>query len=90
MSLIVWTISGLKNPFLYDYLNIHEFRQKIKIYNKQRIDYDNVEPHKSEVAIKSKIKRVKSASRCYNCGDNKHKSVNCVNKKFQMSSIWHK
>lgn len=40
----------------YSCKDIHEFKQQPKVYDKLRNDYDSVNPPKSEVETKSKIK----------------------------------
>lgn len=91
-ALIQYIINGTNNPifkksFLYGWQKITEFNQKLKIYEKLRIDYDNVKSDvdfrprmKPEVDFKNKSRPTKSDIHCYNCGDRHHKSSQCRNK----------
>lgn len=75
----------LKNLFCMVCPNITEFNQRLKIYEKWRIDYDNVKSHvdfmlrmKPEVDFKNKSRPTKADIHCYNCGDRHHKSSQSI------------
>lgn len=68
--------SVFKKSFSYGCHNIHEFNQKLKIYEKLRNDYYSVKPPKPEVQIKPRSKPVKTEICDYNCCGNSHEGVN--------------
>lgn len=45
-----------------------------------KIEVDTMPKRKSETELKNKSKLVKSNIRCYKCGCNNHKIINCINK----------
>ncbi|GBM11655.1 hypothetical protein AVEN_16962-1 [Araneus ventricosus] len=80
--------SVIRKSILYGCHNLSEFKQKLRVYEKMRSDYDNAKPNKpkfgyetkdrikaSKIENKDKFKATKLNNiRCFNCGALGHKS----------------
>lgn len=87
--------STVKKSCLYGCQYISEFETKLKVYEKIRNDYDKAKPSKPKVEVKNKSKTFKTETRCFNCGQNNHKSIDCLFKDkgpkcFRCSKFGHK
>ncbi|GBM74782.1 hypothetical protein AVEN_144422-1 [Araneus ventricosus] len=98
-ALMQYVINGIpdsviRKSILYGCQNLSEFKQKLRVYEKMRFDYDKVKPNKPKfgnetkdrikapkIENKDKFKDTKLNNiRCFNCGALGHKSSVCENK----------
>ncbi|GBN00585.1 Transposon Ty3-G Gag-Pol polyprotein, partial [Araneus ventricosus] len=98
-ALMQYVINGIpdsviRKSILYGCQNLSEFKQKLRVYEKMRSDYDKAKPNRpkfgnetkdrikvSKIENKDKFKDTKLNNiRCFNCGALGHKSSVCENK----------
>ncbi|GBO28111.1 hypothetical protein AVEN_159856-1 [Araneus ventricosus] len=98
-ALLQYVINGIpdsviRKSILYGCQNLSEFKQKLRVYEKMRSDYDKAKPNKlkfrneikdrikaPKIENKDKFKETKLSNiRCFNCGALGHKSSVCENK----------
>ena len=83
--------SVLKKTFLYGCMNIEEFKQKLKVFEKTRRDCEKMKFRKSKVEVKSdvkiKMKPLRNDICCFNCALAGHKSTNYNNERKKNTLI---